>query len=89
MIYLTPKQTTIKKLKENRIKVINFEDLGEGSKYADIVVNAMYESTKTDKKIYTLVLITFVLKRNFILQIQKVFISCFQDCYFFWWCRPK
>jgi CMP-N-acetylneuraminic acid synthetase/spore coat polysaccharide biosynthesis predicted glycosyltransferase SpsG len=47
---LDTKADYIKKLKENKIKVINFEDLGEGSKYADIVVNAMYESAKTDKK---------------------------------------
>lgn len=31
-------------LKNNSIKVINFEDLGPGAKYADIVINAMYSS---------------------------------------------
>ncbi len=32
----------IQSLKEQHIKVINFEDLGEGAKYADLVINAMY-----------------------------------------------
>jgi len=32
----------MQKLKSFDIKVANFEDLGEGSKYADIVVNAIY-----------------------------------------------
>jgi CMP-N-acetylneuraminic acid synthetase/spore coat polysaccharide biosynthesis predicted glycosyltransferase SpsG len=32
----------IKQLKQNNIKVINFEDLGEGAKYADLVINAIY-----------------------------------------------
>ncbi len=29
-------------LKNNKIKVINFEDLGEGAEYADVVFNALY-----------------------------------------------
>ena len=33
----------IKKLKEYNIKVVNFEDLGSGSKYADIVFNELYD----------------------------------------------
>ena len=33
----------IKKLKENGIKVINFEDLGKGSKYADLIFNELYD----------------------------------------------
>ncbi len=40
----------MEKLKENKLKVMNFEDLGEGSVYADVVVNAMYESNKTYRK---------------------------------------
>lgn len=32
----------VKKLKELNISIINFEDLGEGSKLADLVVNAIY-----------------------------------------------
>jgi spore coat polysaccharide biosynthesis predicted glycosyltransferase SpsG/CMP-N-acetylneuraminic acid synthetase len=33
----------ILKLKEKEISVINFEDLGSGSKYADVVFNELYE----------------------------------------------
>jgi spore coat polysaccharide biosynthesis predicted glycosyltransferase SpsG len=32
----------IQSLKKNSIKVINFEDLGEGAVYADMVINAIY-----------------------------------------------
>jgi CMP-N-acetylneuraminic acid synthetase len=32
----------VKKIKEHNIKVINFEDLGEGAKFADLVINAIY-----------------------------------------------
>ena len=39
---LDTKQDYIKSLKENNYKVINFEDLGQGSKYADLVINAIY-----------------------------------------------
>jgi len=31
------------RLKEKKIFVVNFEDLGEGSKYADLVINELYE----------------------------------------------
>ena len=47
---LDTKAEYIKKLKKNKLKVMNFEDLGEGSRYADVVVNAMYDSNKTDRK---------------------------------------
>lgn len=33
----------ILKLKNNSIKVVNFEDLGEGSKHADLVFNELYD----------------------------------------------
>lgn len=33
----------IKILKQNNIKIVNFEDLGEGSKYADLVFNELYD----------------------------------------------
>jgi len=39
---LDTKQDYIKSLKENNYKIINFEDLGRGSKYADLVINAIY-----------------------------------------------
>ena len=32
----------IKSLKKLKYKVINFEDLGDGCKYADVVINAIY-----------------------------------------------
>ena len=34
-------------LKENSIKVINFEDLGKGAEKADLVINALYAHKKT------------------------------------------
>jgi spore coat polysaccharide biosynthesis predicted glycosyltransferase SpsG/CMP-N-acetylneuraminic acid synthetase len=40
---LNTEEKYIKKLKENNIKVVNFEDLGEGSKYADLVFNDLYD----------------------------------------------
>lgn len=33
----------MQKVKENAKRVINFEDIGEGAKYADAVINALYE----------------------------------------------
>ena len=39
----------IKKLKKLEYKIINFEDLGEGSRYADIVINAIYPEKKVLK----------------------------------------
>jgi spore coat polysaccharide biosynthesis predicted glycosyltransferase SpsG/CMP-N-acetylneuraminic acid synthetase len=33
----------IKSLKNNNIKVVNFEDLGDGTKKADLVINELYE----------------------------------------------
>lgn len=35
----------IRSLKEKEFKVINIEDLGEGARYADLVVNAIYPET--------------------------------------------
>ena len=35
----------IKSLKKNKIKVINFEDLGDGAAYADWVINSLYDET--------------------------------------------
>ncbi|PHR49232.1 MAG: acylneuraminate cytidylyltransferase [Fluviicola sp.] len=39
---LDTKQSYIMSLKEKNIHVINIEDLGEGAKYADLVINAIY-----------------------------------------------
>ncbi|MCX6256872.1 MAG: acylneuraminate cytidylyltransferase [Bacteroidia bacterium] len=35
-------ESYIKALKKNKICVINFEDIGSGARYADLVINAMY-----------------------------------------------
>jgi len=40
----------IKKLKQNNIIVVNFEDLGEGSKKADLVFNELYDEPQVDGK---------------------------------------
>jgi CMP-N-acetylneuraminic acid synthetase/spore coat polysaccharide biosynthesis predicted glycosyltransferase SpsG len=37
----------IKKLKKLGLKVVNFEDLGKGALYADVVINALYPESKT------------------------------------------
>lgn len=42
----------IKKLKENDIFVINFEDMGDGARYADLVFNALYEYKMPLSNIY-------------------------------------
>jgi CMP-N-acetylneuraminic acid synthetase/spore coat polysaccharide biosynthesis predicted glycosyltransferase SpsG len=39
---LDTSKSYIQSLKENNIQVVNIEDLGEGAKYADLVVNAIY-----------------------------------------------
>ena len=39
---LDTKEEYIKELKNLKYKVINFEDLGRGAKYADLVINAIY-----------------------------------------------
>ena len=43
---LDTEEKYIKELKDNGISVINFEDLGKGAEYADLVVNAMYPENK-------------------------------------------
>ena len=43
---LNTEEDFIKKLKEKGVKVINFEDLGRGSKYADYTINELYEKPK-------------------------------------------
>lgn len=42
----------IKELKELNIKTINFEDLGEGAKIADLVINAIYPEKQVIKNHY-------------------------------------
>lgn len=43
---LDTKSDYIKRLKQNNIKCINFEDLGSGAEEADLVINAMYPENK-------------------------------------------
>ena len=45
-------ESYIKSLKKTDFFVVNFEDLGEGSKYADIVFNALYEWSDAPKNHY-------------------------------------
>lgn len=40
----------VKQLKERDIFIVNFEDLGEGARYADIVFNALYEWSGIDQE---------------------------------------
>ena len=42
----------IKKLKKEKIFVVNFEDLGDGRKYADLVFNPIYHSNKNNSNEY-------------------------------------
>ncbi len=49
---LDTKDSYIKKLKASNISVINFEDLGEGAKYADLVINAIYPEKQILKNHY-------------------------------------
>lgn len=49
---LNTNQQYIKNLKKNDIKVVNFEDLGNGSKYADLVFNELYDTPQFEGKHY-------------------------------------
>ena len=40
--------TYIKTLKENNIKVVNFEDLGNGAMWADLVINELYDKPQME-----------------------------------------
>ncbi len=44
---LDTKVSYIKKLKKMKLFVVNFEDLGHGAKYADLIFNPIYNSSKT------------------------------------------
>jgi CMP-N-acetylneuraminic acid synthetase/spore coat polysaccharide biosynthesis predicted glycosyltransferase SpsG len=39
---LDTSKESIQRLKENNIRIVNIEDLGEGAHYADLVINAIY-----------------------------------------------
>ena len=61
----------IQSLKENNFKVINFEDLGGGSKLADLVVNAIYPEKEFVKN-HFFGQDYFILRDEFILSNEKV-----------------
>jgi spore coat polysaccharide biosynthesis predicted glycosyltransferase SpsG len=46
---LNTEENYIKQLKSNNLKVINFEDLGDGAEYADLVINALYSKSNEFK----------------------------------------
>jgi CMP-N-acetylneuraminic acid synthetase/spore coat polysaccharide biosynthesis predicted glycosyltransferase SpsG len=58
-------------LKKANYKVINFEDLGEGSQYADIVFNAIYPA-KNDLPLHYFGQDYFILRDEFILSKEKI-----------------
>ena len=45
-----PKKKNIKLLKKNKIKVVNFEDLGTGTSAADLTINEIYQKPKRNLK---------------------------------------
>ena len=49
---LNSDENYIKTLKKNSIKVVNFEDLGGGSKYADLVFNELYDIPQIEGENY-------------------------------------
>lgn len=60
----------MEELKENNFKVINFEDLGDGAKGADLVINAIYPEKQVLKNHY-FGHDYFVLRDEFIYSSQK------------------
>ncbi|MDR0900980.1 MAG: UDP-2,4-diacetamido-2,4,6-trideoxy-beta-L-altropyranose hydrolase [Methanobrevibacter sp.] len=50
---LNTKKEYIQKLKENSYFVVNFEDIGNGSKYADLVFDALYEHQIPQESLYS------------------------------------
>ena len=68
---LDTKLDYIKSLKENNYKIINFEDLGRGSKYADLVINAIYPKLDEIKN-HHYGEEFFILRDEFILSNSKI-----------------
>lgn len=62
----------IKKLKDKDIRVINFEDLGEGAYYADAVINDIYEK-KFDNKKFHWDSDFYIIKEEFLMASPKEF----------------
>jgi len=67
---LDTKKEYIDKLKKLNLKVINFEDLGEGAKQADLVINAIYPEKEVIPKHY-FGHKYFVLRDEFLYSSQK------------------
>lgn len=49
---LNTDENYIRILRENNIKVVNFEDLGSGSRYADLVFNELYDEPQIEGEQY-------------------------------------
>ena len=62
----------IQKLKSYNYKVINFEDLGEGAIYADMVINALYSKKKSDPKNFFSGEEYFCLRNEFVYTKNKI-----------------
>ena len=67
---LDTKEDHVKELKKKNYKVINFEDLGEGSKYANLVINAIYPKKQAIDNHY-FGQDYFILRDEFILSKEK------------------
>lgn len=63
-------ESYVSKLKELKLKVINFEDLGDGAKKADLVINAIYPEKQVLKNYY-FGHHYFILRDEFIYSKQK------------------
>lgn len=63
----------IKSLKKLNLNVVNFEDLGDGARYADLVVNALYPHQQSDSKSLLVGTNYFCLREEFLYppQIEK------------------
>ncbi len=71
----------IKKLKKMGLKVVNFEDIGTGANYADIVINALYDEEQSHRYIgpnYYLIPKMFLLYKPIVVKrdVEKVLV-CF------------
>jgi CMP-N-acetylneuraminic acid synthetase/spore coat polysaccharide biosynthesis predicted glycosyltransferase SpsG len=59
-------------LKNKNIKVVNFEDVGDGSLYADLVFNALFKQKESDPKHYFTGEKYFCLRNEFIYTDSKI-----------------
>jgi CMP-N-acetylneuraminic acid synthetase len=78
---LDTEENYIKKLKSFGLKVVNFEDIGTGADYADIVINALYDEEQVHRYIgpnYYLIPKMFLLYKPIVVKrdVEKVLV-CF------------